>query len=371
MHIAVFCHNYVPHPGGVEVVVDELAKELGQRHRLTIVTSDWEGVHGVTRSGNVVTWRVPACHLSERAGIPYPIPYGMSLNMALHDASTADVFHAHGALYVHTMLAARLAQRSGRPLVLTEHVGLVEYRSTTINAIQRAAWTLVGDRTMRQTSAVTACSTRVQAWLSARYPQHLIRFVANGVNLARFARCGPDARRLARDRLGLPVDGIVVLFVGRATSKKNIEHVLSIPRADFTLVTCGAQRNILTPGVADLGNVAHEQMPSVYASADIMVHAAVGEGFPLAVQEAMASAVPVVLRWDHGYGGTLDRSTVLACDSREEIANATRRLVDSPSLRESMGRTGEQWARNSWSWSKAAREFEAIYRDVRGDTDVA
>ena len=366
MHIALFSLNYVPHPGGIEVVVDELARELGQRHQVTIVTSDWEAARGVTRAGGVTTWRVPALHVTERFGVPYPVPRSLDLRAALRDASSADLFHAHGALYVHTLLAARLARRHQRPFVLTEHVGFVDYPSRVTNAVQRAAWNSIGNWTVAQADAITTYNARVQAWLSTRYPGRAVRFIANGVDLERFRPLDPDARLRARVALGLPVDDTIVLFVGRATAKKNFDHVLNIPRDGFTLVTCGARRDLSLAGVVDLGQVPNERMSLVYSCADIMVHAATGEGFPLAVQEAMATAVPVVLRWDPGYAGMLDRAAVLACDTPGEIADAVGQLVASPECRALLGTTGERWARGAWSWKSTVQSFEQLYAEVRG-----
>ena len=45
--------------------------------------------------------------------------------------------------------------------------------------------------------------------------------------------------------------------------------------------------------------------------ADALVHAASGEGFPLAVQEAIAAGLPTVLAWDQGYDRILGRDVVL------------------------------------------------------------
>ena len=100
------------------------------------------------------------------------------------------------------------------------------------------------------------------------------------------------------------------LFVGRATMRKNLDEVLSLPRDRYSLVTCGAERGLRSAGVFDVGLIPFAQMPQLYHACDLLIHAAEGEGFPLAVQEAIACGVPVALRWDASYAATISRDLV-------------------------------------------------------------
>jgi len=106
MRIAILCHNYVPHPGGLEVMVHNLAHGLARHHDVVLVSSGWDGEHGESMDGSVTIHRVPALHLTERFGVPYPVPLGPGLPSALQAVASADVLHAHGALYASSVLAA-------------------------------------------------------------------------------------------------------------------------------------------------------------------------------------------------------------------------------------------------------------------------
>jgi len=369
----MFCHNYVPHPGGLEVMVRNLASGLAKRHEVTLVTSDWPGASGVSEEEGMTVHRLPAVHAAEGRGVPYPVPYGPGLRSALRAVRGADVVHAHGALYAQTILAARTARRSASPLVLTEHVGFVEYRSGLTNRVQRAAWSLIGDRVVARAGAVTTYNARVQRWLEARF-RRPVRYIGNGVDFARFRpfdEGDEDGLRAARGRLGLPAEGTLVLFVGRASEKKNLDAVLALPRDGFTLVVCGARRGLTGEGLVDLGVLPYDRMPDLYACVDLMVNPSTGEGFPLAIQEALAAGLPLALLWDEGYDGWLPRDAVAACDRLDEIAPAVRALVDDAAARRRLAAAGRAWAASRWSWDATVSAYEDLYGELLTDAAPA
>lgn len=306
--------------------------------------------------------RLSAAHVTERFGVPYPVPMGPGLRSALRDVQGADVVHAHGALYAQSMLAHAVAHRARTPFVLTEHVGFVGYESGLVNAVQRAAWRAIGDPMVRGADAVVALSARVQGWLAQRIRPD-VHFVGNGVDSATFRARHAD-RAATRRSFGLPESDTLVLWAGRDSAKKNLGLALAIPRDRFTLVVCGWKRDLTGERVLDLGNVPHERMADLYACADVLLHTASGEGFPLAVQESVASGVPVVLLWDEGYARWLRRDIVAACDEPGDVATQLAVLVDDAPRRATMAAAGRAWAEEHWSWGATVAAYEEIYCDV-------
>jgi glycosyltransferase involved in cell wall biosynthesis len=363
LRIAMFASNYSPHPGGLEVMVRSLARGLAERHDVVLVTSGYSATSGVSREDGMVVHRLPALHAAESLGVPYPVPAGPGLRRALAAAASADVVHAHGALYFQTLLARRVARRTKAPLVLTEHVGFVSYEQPAIDAIQRAAWAVIGDRMIRNADAVVTYNARVREWLAVRGGRP-VRYVGNGVDLDRF-RPRPDAeRRVLRRSFGLPESGVLALFAGRDAAKKNLDVVLRAPRDDYTLVVTGARRNLSGANLVDLGVLPHEQMADLFAAVDVLVHPASGEGFPLAVQEAVAAGVPVVLLWDEGYGQWMPRTLVVACDGLDDVAPQLAALARDGARRDALARTGRAWVEANWSWAATVAAYEEIYHDV-------
>ncbi|MBI3789472.1 MAG: glycosyltransferase, partial [Gemmatimonadetes bacterium] len=269
-----------------------------------------------------------------------------------------------GVLYAHTVLARRMARRAAKPLVLTEHVGRVPYRGAVLRAVQDAAWRVIGDATLAQASAVVALNDRVRAWLAARGAAAAPELIPNGVDLDRFGPGDAVQRTIAREALGLPAEGVLGLMVGRDTPKKHRAAAIGADRAGWTLVLAGAPVAIHGAGVHDLGVLAGETMPLLYHACDFLVHLAEGEGFPMAVQEAMATGLPVALAWDAGYASTLDRDAVLAGDGIAATMRGAQALAADAALRTAVGGRGRAWATSRWSWDEAVARYEAVYGRV-------
>ena len=112
------------------------------------------------------------------------------------------------------------------------------------------------------------------------------------------------------------ITGNIILFVGKLTYTKGIDYLIqSIPSvlekySDTTFVFVGSSEheqkldNNPWYGMAKklgvekntlfLGTVSREELPNIYASADIFVLPTLREGMPMVILEAMASGLPIV-----------------------------------------------------------------------------
>jgi glycosyltransferase involved in cell wall biosynthesis len=193
------------------------------------------------------------------------------------------------------------------------------------------------------------------------------------VDLEQFRPRDRAERADARASLGLSQDRKLVLFVGRDAAKKNLDAVLAVPRDGFSLVVCGARRAQLPPDVIDLRIVPYERMWQLYASADLMVLPSTGEGFPLAMQEALAAGVPLLLLWDSGYGEWLSKDAVASCASIAELSQRLPLLLQDIDERGRLGQAAREWAAAHWSWDTTVAEYEALYSQACAvkDTDTS
>lgn len=366
MRIAIFCHNYPPHVGGLETVVSSMVSELGRDHQVTVVTSAFGDAAGRSNSGNILEWRLPVVRLLEYAGVPFPIPYGPNVLAAMADVGKPDLIICHGALYPTTLLACSASYRAGCPMLLTEHVGFVAYRSAVLNAMQRLAWATIGRFTIRRAHGVTAMNKSVADFVRTVAGEGDVTLIPNGVNSASFRPRGRDERLAIRRKYGFTEQKPVVLVIARDAAKKNVEEALRLVSADYVLAVCGARREIHLHGVLDLGVVPHAEMPALIASCDVLFHPATGEGFPVCVQEAMASGTPVVLRWDNGYAASVDRNLV-ASYIGDDGERTLRKLLDDEGERARLSRDGCVYARRFWDWGMIVERYLTLFRQVRGN----
>ena len=126
--------------------------------------------------------------------------------------------------------------------------------------------------------------------------------VPRGIDLGTYSRARRDPSVFAR----WGVDGPVLLYVGRLSREKGIDHLLAAfravreeaPETSLVLVGDGPLRAELErsapPGCVLTGTITGEALAQLYASADVFVFPSQTETFGNVVVEAQASGLPCV-----------------------------------------------------------------------------
>jgi UDP-glucose:(heptosyl)LPS alpha-1,3-glucosyltransferase len=182
---------------------------------------------------------------------------------------------------------------------------------------------------------VVVCNSRMVAnEVKARFAvaDEKIRVIYNGVNLERF-HPGLRARwrREMRERLGIPQDARVLLFLGSGFERKGAWRLLDAlselapHREDIHLVVVGADRHIGRFRASCSARGLHSRVRVVgpqtdtapwYGMADAYVLPTLYDPFPNAALEAMASGLPVVTSTQCGVAELLeDQPFGFACDA--------------------------------------------------------
>ncbi len=210
--------------------------------------------------------------------------------------SNADIVHAHG--YKADIYAYFALRETATPLVSTCHTW---YDNNLLVTLYGMADRLV----LRNYAAVVAVSDEVkQRLLRAGVHEERIHLVRNGIDLRSFDNAQPSLRRGTHANRP-PIVGLV----GRLSIEKGVDIFLhaaarvlaELPSTKFVVVGEGPDRDKLESLIDDLKireSVSmlgrRDDMPSVYASLDIMVSASRQEGLPIAILEGMASRLPLV-----------------------------------------------------------------------------
>jgi glycosyltransferase involved in cell wall biosynthesis len=281
----------------------------------------------------------------------------------------ADVVHAHGYkadIYVYFGL-----RKVDIPYISTCHTWYDNNLLVTLYGI--------ADRfVLRRYAGVVAVSNEVkQRLLRSGVEKSKIYLINNGIDLRPFDGAAPTLRMDGQEK-PRPIVGLV----GRLSTEKGVDIFLqsavavlsAIPEAIFFAVGDGPDRpqlellidNLkLRESVLLLGR--RDDMPSVYASLDVMVSASRKEGLPIAILEGMASKrpviatavgeVPTIIR--HGQTGILVRA-----EDPDAISAAIITLLNDSASRDRLGAAAKQSVEENFSAERMTANYLRVYETV-------
>lgn len=364
MHILLVANYLFPYGGGIQRVVHELGCEYVARgHAVTAVGYQPSRLHG-TASSSYETLPLRAANPLERFGIPFPIFEPLELVKDLSRIlCRVDAVHLHGALYLDSLVASLLA-RSSQRLVVTEHVGLTGMEGGLTRLTERAAFATLGRVCLRRAHEVTVINSRVEREMRGLLrPDQRVRIISNGVDAENFRPTDRAERARLRQRHGFVCP--TVLTVARHVPKKRLHLLIDAARgADWHLVVAGQDTErigSLPANVRVLGELDRERLIDLYRAADLFALVSYGEGFPLVVQEALASGLPVVVADDDTFRSEL--SSKVADFVNPDVAAirqvVTARLQDTCVL-EARSKAATDFARNRYAWDRCADKYLAL-----------
>jgi D-inositol-3-phosphate glycosyltransferase len=319
LRILYVTHYALPHIGGVEAVVDRMARELIRRgHEVEQIAAGLPGDPPAIQAppGGPLVRRARAWNvIEERTGLPYPL-YGPELVRLLRPRiAWADVVHAHGFLFLPSIISLSLAKSrarrfGGRPArVLTEHGARGAYESRALRAMESTAIHTVGVRTLRSAQTVVALNERIADFVHELAPQTQVIDIPNGVDTEAYRPPHPGERDAIRESFGWD-ERPRILFVGRLVPRKGAQLAADAARQlgdDVELVLAGPGRMQDAPSnVEPLGEIPPAKVAELYRAADCFLLPSIAEGFPATAQQALASGLPTILADDPVYGPYLD-----------------------------------------------------------------
>ena len=408
MNIAMISYHTCPlatlggkDTGGMNVYVREITRQLGELgvHVDVFTRSQDEHVPHVLHDlgyGNRVV-HIPA-------GPEVPLPKQALVNhlpefvQGIREFSagkglTYDVIHSH--YWMSGVAALELKRLWNIPVVNMFHtLVLMKNRVAQSPAEIEGGYRLEGElKVLREADRIIAATPAELAQLQWLYQADIskIAVIPPGVDTGKFYPIPPDE---AKEFIGVPPCGRMILFVGRIEPLKGLdvllESIAQMRARDvseeyrFCLVVIGGEADGndmsaemnriqalreqygLQDLVAFLGKRSQDTLPYYYSAAEVVVVPSHYESFGMVALEAMACGTPVVASQVGGLAYLVqDGQTgyTVPVDDPAALADRLLSLLSNPGLRQRMGETAVETARG-YAWQRIANKVIAVYSDL-------
>ncbi len=353
--------------GGPEVRTTVLLNALGDAFRHTLIALDGD-TSGRERLDLAVDINFVAAPPRGRTG------HMFTLANCLRELRP-DLLLTYGWGGVDAIAAGRLAGL--RRIVHMEDGFLPD------EAIKQKFKRLMARRILLRAASWLVCPSQTLVTIARRkwwLPDRDVRFIPNGVDTELFA---PDSASAARQRLGLPLDSLIIGTVGHLRSEKNQERLLrafarlaAARPAQLLLVGGGPLREHLGRLASELGVAAQVRFPGViqqpvdwYRAMDIFAVSSDTEQMPIALLEAMAVGLPVVAT---GVGDVLsmvsqsNRPFVTKLGDEEAFSRALITLANDGTKRAELGEANRHHCVSHFSLAKMIDAYRRMYSEGAG-----
>lgn len=380
--------------GGMNVHIRETATRLARRGVAVDVFTRCAGrgvpeIEELAPGARVIQVQAGPCAPVGKERLPTLVPL-FARSFLDGDLPPYDLVHAHYWLSGDAAMAA--ARTWGVPLVASFHtLARVKNANPAPEDRDEPEVRIRGEEALiRAADRLNAPTPHEAAHLSGLYgaPREALRVVTPGVDIRRFH---PRSKRESKMAWGL-AGRRVALFVGRLQPHKSpdvaIRAVAEAVRADpgatrdLELVLAGGAstaaawepahlRNLARrEGIADrvrlVDSVLHEELPCLYAAADVLLVPSRSESFGLAALEAQASGTPVVASDAGGLRFVVaDGRTGFVVEGHDPRAYADRllRLLRAPELARRMGVAAAARAADL-PWDRTVDQLLAVYGEL-------
>jgi glycosyltransferase involved in cell wall biosynthesis len=294
-------HYFASHGGGIELVAERLFCGLARRNcEVVWAAADVSAAPAEDAGGKALPLRAWN-GLEGITGLPFPIPsLGALKELSLRVGAT-DIVLLHDCLYLSNIAAFLRARALGVPVMIVQHIGMVPYRNFLLRGMMGLANALVTRPMLASAQQVIFISHNTARYFASVPFSRPPALVFNGVDAKVYSPLGEgEDRETIRERLGLPRQGIVPLFVGRFVEKKGISTMKRMVemRPDWTWAFAGwgplDPRSWNAANVCVFSSLRGASMVPLYRACDLLVLPSTGEGLPLVIQEALACGLAVV-----------------------------------------------------------------------------
>ncbi len=305
-------------------------------------------------------------------------PYALDIHERVEDY---DLVHIHAVWNFPTWMTMRAAWRRGVPYVVAPQ-GSMESRALSIHRSRKAIYTrCVEGPWLKRASALQAL-TPMEARQMRRFGAGApIAVIPNGVRLEDFGQGDGDA---FKRKHGIPTDRRILLFLSRVHPKKGLDLLadtwgrIKAELPDVDLIIAGDDGGTgyreeaeslfsQLPRVKFIGEVRETGKLDAFAAADAFILPSWTEGLPVAVLEAMASSLPVVITKCCNIPEVKNAGAGFVVDTTaQSLSEAVLDVLRSNGQSGQMGYAARELVARRFTWRKIASRTLALYDRILG-----
>lgn len=309
----------------------------------------------------------------------------LGLAPGINESLTAvapDIVHQHAIWQYTSVAVSRWRQQTGRPVVISVQ-GMLEPWALSNSKHKKRIAAALFEKNNLQSASVIHCSRAEVPGVRAFGLKNPIAVLPNGAVLPN------QSEQLPRPDFLFPHDRKTLLFLGRIHPKKGISETLhgfakfkaKNPghAALWRLVIAGwddgghlanFQREVvklgLTNDVVFPGPLFGEAKEATLAQSDAFILASHSEGFPMAVLEAWAHALPVFKTRGCNIPEGFDTQAAIEVTTDSDVI-ASRMAEHLPrSDLQSVGDSGRRLVAERFSWPMVGEQLLAVYNWILG-----
>jgi glycosyltransferase involved in cell wall biosynthesis len=290
-----------------------------------------------------------------------------------------DLLHFHAIFSAIPSGGMALARKAGKPYI-ARPLGQLCRWSMEQSRMTKCAYMNFGERKKLESAAMLHFTSEMEKRESAAW----IRWRDAMVLPHGIEELHPDcvAGAALREGLGIPETAAVGLFLGRIHHKKRLDLLLEIWRSfpqSHHLIVAGEMDPTTKPGIDALmqnhpnrpqihflGNLDQTGKEAAWAAADLFLLPSESENFGIAVLEAMAAGLPLILSPHQPLAKVVEEEGLgQVCPlGTQNWLESVRQMFEDPQALVAMGKRARECARREYSWPAQARRLIDIYRTL-------